>query len=237
MTLTELVPGEIPKPHFTLAERDRRWSVVRQAMESEGLDGFIAPATQEQGDVVYLTQLGGRTREAWAIFPRDSKKSVLALIESNRVKSFWIGMQDWLGEENFRIATGNISESIIEGIKELGLEKARLGVAQLTGARFNPEGLIPFTTFDRIRSALPQAEFVATDLLHRLRMVKSQEEIAVIRRIVTVNEQAILTLIEVARRPAKKQADLWYPTYIDLFLGTGELPTRLSMALDKANCF
>ena len=63
-------------------------------------------------------------------------------------------------------------------------------------------------------------------------MVKSQEEIAVIRKIVTVNEQAILTLIEAARRPAKKQADLWYPAYIKLFLGTGELPTRLSMALD-----
>jgi Xaa-Pro aminopeptidase len=233
MMLGDLVPNEIPKPIFTLAERDRRWSVVRQNMERERLDALIAPATQEQGDVLYLTQLGGRTREAWAIFPQDSKKPVLALVESNRVKSFWLGMQNWLGEENFRIASANISESIVQGISELGLEKGRLGIAQLTGVRFNPEGLIPFTTFDRIRNALPQAEFIATDLLHRLRMCKSQEEIEAIRKIVTVNEQAILTLIEAARRGAKKQADLWYPTYISLFLGTGELPTRLSMALDK----
>lgn len=224
---------QIPGPIFTLAERDRRWAAVREAMEREALDALIVPATREEGDALYLTQIGGRTREAWVIFPRDPKRDVLALVESNRVKNFWLGIQTWLGENNFRIASANISESVIQGVRELGLEKGRLGVAQLTGIRFDPEGLIPFTTFDRIQNGLSQASLVATDLLHRLRMVKSQEEIKVIRKIIAVNEEAILTLIGAARRPATKQADLWYPTYIRLFLGTGELPTRLSMALDR----
>ena len=233
MNLSHLVPDEIPRPLFTLAERDRRWHAVRQAMEKEELDAIIAPATHEEGDTLYLTQIGGRTREAWVIFPREPTKEVLALIESNRVKNFWIAMQSWLGESNFRIASANISEAIIQGIRELKLEKGRVGVAQLTGIRFDPEGLIPFTTFDRIRGGLPQADFVATDFLHRLRVVKSREEIEVIRKIVAANEEAILTLIAAARSPARKQADLWYPTYISLFLGTGQLPTRLSMALDR----
>jgi Xaa-Pro aminopeptidase len=233
MDLSSLVPNEVPRPIFSLAERDRRWSAVRQAMDREGLDALIAPATQEVGDSLYLTQIGGRTREAWVIFPRDPNKEVLALIESNRVKTFWLERQSWLEDNNFRIASAKLSESLVQSIKELGFDKGRSGVAQLTGIRFDPEGLVPFTTFDRLRNALPQATFVATDLLHRLRMVKSQEEIDVIRRIVAVNEEAIRTLIDAVKRPARTQADLWYPTYISLFLGTGELPTRVSMALDK----
>ncbi|MGH7831402.1 MAG: aminopeptidase P family N-terminal domain-containing protein, partial [Candidatus Binatia bacterium] len=230
--MQEWVPEQIPKPLFSLAERDRRWSAARTAMEREGLDGLIAPATLEEGDTLYLTQVGGRTREAWVVFPRDPAKAVLALVESNRVKSFWLGAQEWLGEQNFRLSSANISESVIQAVKELGLERGRIGVAQLTGTRFNPEGLIPFTTFDRVRSALLQASFVATDLLHRLRVIKSPEEIEVIRTIIAANERAMMTLLEAARS-AGKQADIWYPVYIRLFLATGELPTRLSMALDR----
>ena len=224
---------QVPQPIFSLAERDRRWKAVRQLMEREGLDGLIAPATREEGDTLYLTQTGGRTREVWAIFPKDPKKEVLALVESNRVKSFWLAAQTWLGEANFRIASANTSDTVIQVIKEWGLEKGRIGVAQLTGIRFDLEGLFPFTTFDRIQKGLSQASFIPTDLLHRLRMIKGQEEVEVIRKIVAANENAILTLIDAIRRPAAKQADIWYPTYIQLFLATGELPTRLSMALDR----
>jgi Xaa-Pro aminopeptidase len=230
--MQDWVPEEIPKPFFSLAERDRRWSRAREAMAKENLDGLLAPATVEEGDTLYLTQVGGRTKEAWVVFARDPAKPVLALVESNRVKSFWLGAQNWLGEENLRLSSANISESVILAIKELGLERGRIGVAQLTGIRFDPEGLIPFTTFDSIRSALPHVTFVATDLLHRLRMTKSAEEIDVMKRIVAANEKAIVTLVETART-ATKQADIWYPVYIQLLLATGELPTRLSMALDR----
>jgi Xaa-Pro dipeptidase len=230
--MQEWIPEVIPKPFFSVAERDRRWSRAREAMAKENLDGLLAPATIEEGDTLYLTQVGGRTKEAWVVFARDPAKPILAIVESSRVKSFWLGAQNWLGEENFRVSSANISESVVLAIKELGLERGRIGVAQLTGVRFEPEGLIPFTIFDRIRSALPQASFVATDLLHRLRMIKSEEEIDVIKKIVGANERAIVTLVETARS-ATKQADIWYPVYIQLLLATGELPTRLSMALDR----
>jgi Xaa-Pro aminopeptidase len=230
--MQEWIPEVIPKPFFSVAERDRRWSRAREAMAKENLDGLLAPATIEEGDTLYLTQVGGRTKEAWVVFARDPAKPILAIVESSRVKSFWLGAQNWLGEENFRVSSANISESVVLAIKELSLDRGRIGVAQLTGVRFEPEGLIPFTIFDRIRSALPQASFVATDLLHRLRMIKSEEEIDVIKKIVGANERAIVTLVETARS-ATKQADIWYPVYIQLLLATGELPTRLSMALDR----
>ena len=230
--MPDSIPEQIPRPVFSLAERDRRWSRVRETMATENLDGLIAPATLEEGDTLYLTQVGGRTREAWVAFARDPAKPILAIVESERVKGFWLGAQSWLQEQNFRVSSMNMSDSVILALKELDLERGRVGVAQLTGVRFDPEGLIPFTTFDRVRSALPQANFVATDILHRLRMIKSPEEIAVLRNIVAANEKAIITLVQAART-ATRQADIWYPVYIQLFLSTGELPTRLSMALNK----
>lgn len=225
-------PQEVPRPSFSLGERDRRWVRAREAMAKENLDGLLAPATLEEGDTLYLTQVGGRTKEAWVIFARDPSTPILAIVESNRVKSYWLGAQSWLGEENFCLASANLSESIVAALKELGLDRGRIGVAQLTGIRFDPEGLIPFTTFERIQRALAQANFSATDLLHRLRMIKSPEEIAVMRNIVAANEKAMITLVDAART-ARRQADIWYPVYIQLFLATGELPTRLSMALDR----
>jgi len=227
------IPREIPQPGFSLAERDRRWAAVRRLMAEEGLNGLIAPGMQDDADTLYLSQIGGRTREGWVIFPQDSKKDVLALVENRRGQDFWLAAMSWLAEGNYRIAAQNISESVISAIKELGLERARWGVTQLTGIGFDPEGLIPFTTFDRLTKSLPQATFVATDVVHRARMVKSAEEVEVLKKIVAVNEEALQTLIEAAARPAKTQAELWFPTYIKLFLATGELPTRLSMALDR----
>jgi hypothetical protein len=105
------IPQEIPRPIFSLAERDRRWSRAREAMAKENLDGLLAPATLEEGDTLYLTQVGGRTKEAWVIFARDPAKPIIAIVESNRVKSFWLSAQNWLGDENFRLSSANLSES------------------------------------------------------------------------------------------------------------------------------
>ncbi|HWP58657.1 MAG TPA: M24 family metallopeptidase [Candidatus Acidoferrales bacterium] len=227
------LPREIPRPSFSLAERDRRWAAVRQLMAQEGLDGVIAPGTEDDADAVYLTQIGGRTRKGWIVFPQDARKPTLAIVENRRGQDFWSSVMNWLAPEHYRVAAANISESLIGAIRELGLEAGSWGVTQLTGIGFDPEGLIPFTTFDRLRAALPRARFVATDAVHRARMIKGAEEIEILKKIVAVNEEALKTLIEAARRPAKTQAELWFPTYLSLFLATGELPTRLSMALDR----
>jgi hypothetical protein len=76
------IPQEIPRPIFSLAERDRRWSRAREAMARENLDGLLAPATLEEGDTLYLTQVGGRTKEAWIVFARDSAKPTTSSLRS-----------------------------------------------------------------------------------------------------------------------------------------------------------
>ncbi len=52
------------QPRFTHAERERRWTAVRQAMERENLDCLIAPnntghSTHFQAESRYLSHVGG----------------------------------------------------------------------------------------------------------------------------------------------------------------------------------
>jgi Xaa-Pro dipeptidase len=65
----------------------------------------------------------------------------------------------------------------------------------LTGAGRGRIGIEPSTRFgvvSRLRQALPEREFVdATDLFTRLRIIKSDEELALIRRAVSITQRAI----------------------------------------------
>src|SRR4029450_4858248 len=59
---------------FSLAERDRRWSRVRELMRFEGLDAIIGFPNQShwdqfQADVRYLTHIGGHQTEVAVVFP------------------------------------------------------------------------------------------------------------------------------------------------------------------------
>ena len=40
---SQICDEDLPFPRFSLAERDRRWKLVRELMARDGLDAFIAP--------------------------------------------------------------------------------------------------------------------------------------------------------------------------------------------------
>ena len=67
-------PYEVPR--LSLAERDRRHRLVREAMDRAGLDVLILPANvsrweQMMADSRYITTIGGFGTETLTIVPRD----------------------------------------------------------------------------------------------------------------------------------------------------------------------
>ena len=71
---------------------------------------------------------------------------------------------------------------MIARLKELKLERGRIGVIGLKGLIRAPEGVVPWLMFERLREAFPNAEFVsATEIVLETRAVKSAEEIGFIR--------------------------------------------------------
>ena len=85
-------------PKFSLAERDRRWALVRKAMAAEGLDVIVVPnntghSTDFQANVRWLTHVGGGgDADISAVFPLEGSVTAIA----NRPKTNWLtGAQDW----------------------------------------------------------------------------------------------------------------------------------------------
>ncbi|MGH7818019.1 MAG: M24 family metallopeptidase [Candidatus Binatia bacterium] len=235
----------VSKPAFSLAERNRRWDAVRRIMAKPqwNLDALLAPSNGDSAYPRYLTQIGGRGGSAEVIFPRDASKSAYAYTGSGRNKSFWSKrLTSWTADGKLVINDDEGSKPVVAGLKALGLDRAgtRIGVAKLTGSRFEPEGMVPSIFLDNLKSALPGVLFLPIEKwgvdagpIDEPAMVKSAEEHDAIRRSVAAAEKAIETIARVARPPAKAQADIWFPTFNAMFSETGEDPTRLSISLDE----
>jgi Xaa-Pro dipeptidase len=91
---------------------------------------------------------------------------------STNIKNAYAPQVDISGKALFQEQVGGATplEAIAGGIRELGLEKKRLGIE---GER------LPANSLAELKALLPQAEFVnISDLLKRMRAVKTAEEIA-----------------------------------------------------------
>ena len=252
LSLNEPAAGEasqgqihVSNPSFSHSERDRRWAAIRRIMAKPqwNLDAIVAP---ERGDAAYpryLTQIGGRGGSADVIFPRDDSKLVHAIVSTARNQSFWEKRLDaWRSDGKLVISQGEGSKSLAEQIKNLGLNRAgaRIGVAKLSGSRFDPEGLVSGIFLENLKSAIPGLQFLPIEKwgsdsgpIDESAMIKSSEEHEMIRSSVAAGEIAIETIRRAARPPSRHQSDIWLQTFVAMFAETGEDPTRLSIALDS----
>jgi Xaa-Pro aminopeptidase len=226
-------------PSFSLAERDRRWSRVRELMADHGVDCLVASAcTGIQGrahaDVKYLTQLGTNDEQFGVVFPITGTPSVAG----------WPGRRpadEWIDDR--RDLSGGFLSPAAWGrtMAELLLEKdmARATVAvcglgcggpeQFTQIR-QSDGYIPHTTMQAMREALPDATFVdANPIIGRARYVKSDEEIEVIRQGVAIAERALYAMVASAHTGAFEPRVYAEMLAAELAVG-GTLPTMISWA-------
>jgi Xaa-Pro aminopeptidase len=235
----------VSKRFFSRAERDRRWAAVRRIMAKPqwNLDAILAPASGEKAYVQYLTQIGGRGGGGEVIFPRDGDKPVRALVSNMRGRSFWEDrLSAWRADDKLAIAEGEGAKAIAEQMKSFGFDRdgTRIGVAKLTGSRFDPEGMISVTFLENLKAALPGVRFLPIEKwgadagpVDEAAMIRGPEEIEAIRASVAAGENAIETIRRGAgNRTSRHQGDVWLKTFTAMLAETGEDPTRLSIALD-----
>lgn len=223
----ELVIGV---PHFTLEERDRRWARVRSLMREEGLDAiFVPPNTglwdQFQANVRYLTGIGVNCAQAAAVFPLDG--AVTAVTNPDMDVRYWLARQDWVADIR-PVTTGwGYAGTAIERMRELGLEKARIGITGLADNTRFPEGITSLGIFNRLQEAFPHAEFVNANLvLERSRFVKSEEELSFMRAAEVLVEGAIDVLCREAR-PGVPENIVYARMLASMIEGGGEIPTMI----------
>lgn len=190
-------------PTFSLAERDRRWSLLRAEMKRANLDALIALPNEGHwdqfgADTRYITQIGGTQTEVGCVLPLEGE--VTAVVRGANEIEWWGLAQEWV--KDIRPSRRSYGEPVIERLKEIRAE--RVGVIALSGLVRAPEGVVPWGTFEKIRTALPKVKFEnATDLMQEVRSVKSGEEVAFIEKAAEIIDKAIDVLIQHSKPGAR----------------------------------
>jgi Xaa-Pro dipeptidase len=231
-------------PTFSQAEKNRRWGRVRELMRDAGFDAVIGFPNQSQwdhfqADVRYLTQIGGNQTEVAVVFPL--KGEVTGIVRGPNEVEWWGLAQDWVTD--IRPSHRSWAEPVIERLRELGLERGRIGISGLSGLARAPEGVIPWGILDKLYRALPDATFeTATELVQDARSVKGPEEVEFVRRSCRILEDVIAAVRREARvgvRENQVMGAMWqaiiagggdYPSMTHWGAGNGEVPwgTRIA---------
>ncbi|MGH7773561.1 MAG: M24 family metallopeptidase [Candidatus Binatia bacterium] len=202
-------------PKFSLAERERRWGRVRELMRQAKLDAIIGFPNQShwdqfQADIRYLTHIGGHQTEVAVVFPEAGE--VTAFVRGSNEVEWWGIAQDWV--KDIRVTRRSWGEPIIERMRELKLDSARIGVSGLGGLLRAPEGTVVTGILDKVKSAFPKAQFdSATELLQDARSVKGEEEVVFIERAALILDQVVEALLAKVRPGVMENevvATIWY---------------------------
>jgi Xaa-Pro aminopeptidase len=213
---TQKMEQEYSWPELSERERDRRWSRVRELMKSQGLECMCVFGLKgkEQFDG-YLTndRTGGI-----AIFP----------LEGDLVQLYWHpqyivshlessirGESSWVRD----VRLGATGAGVVEVLQEKGYDQANIGVVgvNIYGAG-EVEGFVPYNTWTYIMDHLPRAKFhEVSRAFIGLVLVKSDEELQLVRRAAQIGELAAETMMRVTR-PGISETEIYATVMYQLFL-------------------
>ena len=196
-----------PGPVLSLAERDRRWAGLRRSMRERGLDAIVVGSFN--GRERLESYLIDDFLDAIVVLPIEGDATVLSFSTQRASRAFESarrGVPLWV--EDVRIGAGGAG--VAKLLCEKGLEGGHIGVVGFgPTAPGEAEGLLPLGFYLNLTRLLPQlriADFTRdlTDFM----LVKSPEEIALLRFAARVSEEACIAMIE-ATRPGVNEASVY----------------------------
>ncbi|HTP97145.1 MAG TPA: M24 family metallopeptidase [Burkholderiales bacterium] len=181
---------------ISTAELERRWAAVRAAMAERGIDVLLMQANNDfmGGYVKYFTDVPATNGYcATVVFPRDERMSVIGQGPHGQVREFpREGDALRRGVARFMSTPSYASCPYTAGYDAALAERA---LAPYAGATVGLLGTaaISFALIDHLqRGALAKAKFVdASDMVDRIKAVKSAEEIALMRRTAALQDAAM----------------------------------------------
>src|ERR1051325_5808994 len=188
---------------YSLAERDWRWNRVREGAAKAGYDCIFIPlcvdgrnlhlsleqARGTRSDCRFLTQL----ENASIILPTDGRNPIVI---PDHEPNDWVPALRPVGESWGRSAA--------EALLESSMERARVGVSGIRRGFFTHgrafHGVVNHSSYAEVLRRLPNATFEnATEIVGYARYVKSEEQIACLRRGAAIAAAGIEKMIELAK--------------------------------------
>jgi Xaa-Pro aminopeptidase len=196
-------------PQMSLKERDRRWDKARKRMLMEGIDALIFLGNDiywgmGMANMRYLLQVDAQIG-ANALFPLTGDPVVWhAIAHMNRPTSMYLSIQEWITD----IRDNNGMPAIVEEVKDRGLTRSKLGLVGFSSTIQRTPTLLHDDVIS-LRKLLPDAIFVdASSILQDMRIVKSEEEIDMLRKAGKVARKVIDAMVDTAR-PGVTEAEVY----------------------------
>jgi Xaa-Pro aminopeptidase len=197
-------------PMMSLAERARRWNAVRERMAEEGLDCLLAHAGGGSLSALYLTQID---MDGLAVFPAEGEPTFL--LPTDRWLHWAQRSQQWVRDVRaVRDPAATAGQLLDEaGARRVGVVDAKGMAAGAHQALMN--AVSDYETTD------------ASSLVYGFRLIKSDEEIAMMQRAAEIADTAIDTLLATARVGVSEH-EVYAEMYRQLLAGGCEPTSGLS---------
>ncbi len=185
--------------HFSEKEYARRYHALRAKMRERGLDCVIVAGGPNHwsfgGGMLWLSgHWEWHAIANYVVFPLEGEPTLVysmggTHIEATRRESAIKDVRQSRG--------GRFAEVMVERIKELGLESARIGLLEID-PRFHD--YLPVNQYNALRESLPNANFsFESGFMHQLVYKKSDEELQCIRKAGKLCEAAMKALVSRCR--------------------------------------
>jgi Xaa-Pro aminopeptidase len=178
--------AELNFPTLSLAERDRRWAILRALCDEHGLAGLVVVGTGRDQLDHYLVN---ESQRGTVVLPREGDPVYLVRSGNypyGRFDAYGVAYERWVDE----IRAGTSAPQVAAVLRELGLADQRLGVVGLTSTSVGEAaGTIPYTLWQQVLEELPEVTWVdVAREVERVTLVKSTEEIALLRKAAELGE-------------------------------------------------
>lgn len=193
-------------PTLSLADRDSRWSRIREFLAAEDLAAVIVAGLR--GREGFETWVSNEAIQGAVIFPVEGDPVYLTWI-AFRV----IGRDDPQNQREYWIndlRAGPLGPGIVSAIKELGLTTERVGIVGLRSrGPMELEGFIPHTLWSHVVEELPSVTFTEVSVPFSYMMArKGADELQLARFAAAVGEQACQRMLDVAK-PGVSEAEIY----------------------------
>lgn len=174
--------AQTSKPELSLDEKERRYRLLRQALQKAGLSALIVYGNSQLGvPVHYLTRVWGN-KQNMVVFPTDGEPVLFVPSNTGITGESLVKQGCWLPAESIR-SSFNPPVDAARLIKALKLEKSRVGIDSY---RF-----WPVFEWQQFQEICPGVELVeAHRMFGEIRGSKSAEELAVMQNAIRVSDMA-----------------------------------------------
>ena len=221
-------------PKFSDGEYARRWRKIREAMEARQLDclliygayGSAFGTDPGQANLRYVSNFADQLH-AYCVFPRRGEPTLLTSFVGHLTTG-----REASAVPDMRFGGLRIGDKVVELLREREMDRARIGIV---GAHAGRGISIPHDHYLALTASLPSAEFeVVTELFDELRRIKSDEEIAFLRKGAAITDRAFEAQLK-ATKPGARNIDLYNAILFETHRAGGMLCFALLGSTPMAN--